>query len=232
MSSHIDASRTSSLEPVPRQNPLPYEPIDWPVVRRIGIPPAIEASTSDFMDVVNSRSSLREFERAPLREIVNFLNCATQVQSTWINGPTRSKRPAHSAGGLHSTEIFLLTGFGNLRVFRMVPLAQEMHQIEIQHRSEVMQILVRVTEMAPRAGGDLIVLLSDLGLLNSCYENAMPLAWRDAGALMQMLHLFAAMHRLAFCPLGISGTELVNGIAPLNASVHAMGVAVVGRSYD
>lgn len=236
MSSPIDDTHCSSIpeafEPSPRQKPLPYRPIDWRVNRTICLPSLVEAPAADFAEVTTWRSSSREISRGSLREIANFLGCATRIRAAWGDSPVRSSRPAHSAGALHSTEIFLITGSQSLRVFRFAPLEQQLHAIDVKHPSAVKSLFSKVAAMVPAARGDLIVLLNDQELLDSQYENSSQLGWRDAGALMQVLHFFAAAHRIAFCPLGISGVELLRGLAPSRASVQAMGVAVVGREPD
>jgi hypothetical protein len=91
----------------------------------------------------------------------------------------------------------------------------------------ILSLQKRLKTMFPQAQGDILILVADNTLTASQYENSEPLIWRDAGALMQTLHICATAFRLNFCPAGISGSEL---IAPYGESgLMAAGVAVVGR---
>jgi hypothetical protein len=84
--------------------------------------------------------------------------------------------------------------------------------------------------MLPDALCDYLVLLGDPAVTESRYSDSRSLLWRDAGALMQTLHLCATAYRLAFCPAGISGGEIASAIFGTGTRLIGAGVAVVGRT--
>lgn len=83
-------------------------------------------------------------------------------------------------------------------------------------------------EILPTAAGTAIVMIGDEERLADVYDNSASLMWRDAGALFQTLSLVATAYRMAFCPLGLLGREIVDA---LEIGDHAvpLGVGLFGR---
>jgi len=71
--------------------------------------------------------------------------------------------------------------------------------------------------------------LGDLGRVASHYAEPISLLWRDAGAYLQTTALAATAYRLAFCPLGILGNEVVAALDLNHTLVRAVGSAIIGR---
>ena len=81
----------------------------------------------------------------------------------------------------------------------------------------------------PDADGTFIVLIADMARPMAAYRNSESLVWRDSGALLQTLALAAESYGLGFCPLGILGSEIVDGL-PRAARLLAVGAAAIGLS--
>ena len=80
--------------------------------------------------------------------------------------------------------------------------------------------------------GTHLVLAGDLVRLGALYSDPVSLLWRDAGALLQTLALVSNFYRLAFCPLGNLGFEVVAALGLKTNEALALGCAVVGRADE
>lgn len=169
---------------------------------------------------------------APLREIVNLVAFATRPRYVLVDDTLqRTRRPSPSAGALQPIEMVIVDWRGMPRVLHYDSLA---HQIDvlIPRASGALHALQQmVREMLPDAQGTGLVLLGNGTRIAAAYDNPASLLWRDSGALLQTLCLAAAAFRLAFCPLGILGHEVLKALA-LPPDVCAVGAAIVGRSTE
>jgi hypothetical protein len=198
------------------------------VYRSIRMRETIPPIAADFLSILDGRRSERMLVRAPLRETLNFVSYAIAPRQSWGSGPTRSRRPAHSAGALHPIETIVVFG-KNPRILRPRPSALLLDILRPSIPEAIRRLIVKVEEMLPQSECDLIVLIADWARVDAHYENADQLIMRDAGALMQTLHLCAAAARLGFCPLGISGSDLVDALFEQRRPMVGVGVAAVGR---
>jgi Nitroreductase family len=170
---------------------------------------------------------------APLREIVNVVAFTTQPRFVLANDALRrTRRPSPSAGALHPIDIALVDWRGALRLMRYDSFS---HQLEILGPLKVLDDLHEFTgateEIVSSARGTAVVLLGDVARVAAAYDNPDTLFWRDAGALLQTLFLAATAFRLAFCPLGILGHQVVQALG-LEQRLIAAGVALIGRPWD
>lgn len=217
-------------DPVPRPQPLAVTPVQWPVVRRIALPRLAPPIAADFSEIVAERRSRRSIDRAPLREVLNCLSFATFPSSKWSSaGQLRTHRPAHSAGGLHPAEIALVTGRRRRRIFRLDANEAVLELLHSNRPEALSKLDAKITEVFPHSECDYLVMLADSTAVDAFYTNAESLLWRDAGALMATLHLCATAYRLAFCPAGILGLELIHALFGADPRVRALGAAVIGR---
>ena len=220
---------TKPNDPLPRQTPLPFRRIEWPVSRSMVLPAPVPPPMTDFASVIAARQSSRHIRRSSLRETANFLAFACAVRSTWGTDSERSSRPAHSAGALHPVEVLLVAGARRERIFRIDPSLGVLQSLYIECIPSLRSLSAKLAAMLPDAHCDYLVLLADPALTGSWYFDPESLIWRDAGALMQTLHICATAYRLAFCPAGITGAELAAAIFGDGSRMIGAGVAVVGR---
>lgn len=170
---------------------------------------------------------------APIRELVNAIAFATRPRYWRENDETpRSLRPSISAGALHPIDLLLIDWRGSKRV---------MHYNAWEHRLEILSVLAPTAldklaqnflEILPEAHGTAIVLVGQVSLVASSYENPVSLLWRDAGALLQTIGITASAYRLAFCPLGILGNEALIALGVECDDLLAAGCAVIGRDHS
>lgn len=218
-------------DPHPKPTPEPDSPIEWPVRRSLRCPPVIPPPPIPFEEVLEARRTWRAMVDAPLREIVNSIAYATRPRFVLKDDEhQRTRRPSPSAGALHPIDVAILDWRVAPRVMRYQPFSHTLQVLALKDRNKASVLTEKIRDVVPFAKGTAVVFLGDVGRVGAFYENPHSLLWRDAGALLQTLLLSATAFRLACCPVGLLGGELVEAIG-LEGRLIGTGVAVVGRAF-
>ncbi len=168
-------------------------------------------------------------QRAPLRELVNALAWATGSRALREGDVfLRTRRPSPSAGALHPIETVLVDWRGSPRALRYDALSHRLQLLAVAHPDGLRAFATHCAELLPEAHGTALVFIGHMSRVAAAYEDPASLLWRDAGALLQTLFLTATAYRLAFCPLGILGQEVLQAIG-LPRDAVATGAALLGR---
>jgi nitroreductase len=140
----------------------------------------------------------------------------------------RTRRPSLSAGALHPVSVLLMPGGGDMRLLRLDADASTVELIRFS-AEKVNAWFQRCAELLPDANGSAIVLVADVARPSVAYHHFESLLWRDAGALLQNLAFASEAYGLAFCPLGLLGSEVVEAF-DAGERLVAVGTAIVGRT--
>jgi hypothetical protein len=217
-------------DPLPLREPRPRPLLKWPVARHFICSPLVPACSASFIEILELRRSVRKLAAAPLREIVNVLAWALRPRFFKLGDPLdRTRRPSVSAGALHPIEFILITRGLFPRTFRYDARRHRLEALVISDRGAIASLWAKSNVILPGASGTLLVAVGDLALVSAAYENPISLIWRDAGAALQTLAFVSAAFRLGFCPLGILGNELLQGIGVRERRLIVAGVSMIGR---
>ena len=160
-----------------------------------------------------------------MRQVLNAIAYATQPRQVLSGDPfARSRRLSLSAGAIHPVGILLTQGS---RVFHYDAHAHELDILRVQQPPFLASFAEDCGQILPTASGTGIVLVGDVARIRALYERPLSLLWRDAGALLQTLALVASSYSLAFCPLGILGTAVLDAIGRAGR-FSALGAALIG----
>lgn len=219
------------LEPKPRRRVGSAARAAWPVRFGARIPAIVPPIPTIFDEVVENRRSANALAPTSLRELVNCVAYATQNYAAWSkDGIPRFARPTMAAGALHGIDLVLISPGARPQLVAYSPSSSRVMLLRVGAAAPIVRLNERIREMKPLARAYSLVLLANPSIYDAAYENSLSLIWRDAGALLQALHMCAAAYRLAFCALGIHGNEVVEALRPAgDHTVFAVGVAVVGR---
>jgi SagB-type dehydrogenase family enzyme len=174
--------------------------------------PLIAAPSLALADIFERRHSARSFGPATLAQVSTLLLRSARVRDWAIaeNGYQATHRPAPSAGARHPFDLHVIVG-------------QELQGLDAgeyafdavagalvagaRSRDRTDGVLARVGEQlgAPSPPPSAIFLIADLDRTLSRYPGGMSLIWRDAGALLQTLHLCATDLGLSSCIAGTCG---------------------------
>jgi hypothetical protein len=224
-------STPTKSDPRPRAHNGPRPSSIWPVRRSLQCPPIISPPSQDFSAVVEMRRSTRDMQSAPLREIVNLIAFVTSPRFI-LEGDllTRSRRLSPSAGALHPVDVVVVDWRGAYRMMHYNGWERQLEILTIQNTLPLQDLAKKCCEILPEASGTALVFLGSLTTVDAAYERPMSLLWRDAGALMQTFALAATAYRLAFCPLGILGGEVIEATGLNGHDIRPAGIAMIGRS--
>jgi Nitroreductase family len=218
-------------DPKPRPRAHASTSIPWPVRRSLRCPAVSSPALTSFADVFTGRRSSREIRRVQLRRVIEVIAYATRPRFTLLNDSLmRTRRPSPSAGALHPIEIIIIDWRGKPQVTRYDPVLHQLNMLNGRgSAADLTELRNAVTRILPRSIATTIVLVADVGRIAAVYDNPESLLWRDAGALLQTIFLSATAFRLAFCPLGIMGHQIVRYLG-LESILTAVGTALIGKS--
>jgi hypothetical protein len=214
-------------DPRPRTAPLKVDPFEWPVKSRTACSPIVAPTEQSFQVVFEERRSQRSMGAVALGTIVNTLGFAMRPRY-WKDGDAfeRTRRPALSAGALHPLSV-LICPFGEQQLLRYDATSHFTEDLQVEPGALEAWAL-RVKTVLPNTHGSTLFFVADNAKPNSVYELSESLIWRDGGALLQTIALACTAYDLAFCPLGLLGSEVIDA---LNApQLITAGTAVIGTS--
>lgn len=189
---------------------------------RIPLGELTTADSARLADLLERRHSSRSFGPTTIVQIATLLMRSGRVRdlTTVEDGYQASHRPAPSAGGRHPFDLHLVVGHrvdglgAGTYIFDAVAGA-----LVSQDQSDLVPnaLLSRIGDhlAAPTAPSAAIFLVGYLDRTLSRYPAGMSLAWRDAGALLETLHLCATDLHLRSCIAGICGLLRDEGQGPV-----------------
>ncbi|MFC5507086.1 nitroreductase family protein [Bosea massiliensis] len=215
--------------PVPREAPTAFSEPSWPAVFSYQLGDFAPPPIVDFSSILEARRSTRILSRAPFRELCNLVNFVCGERQSWGRELHRSRRTTPSAGALHPVETVIVSTRGRQRLFRFNANLRTAELLRLHSAALAADGIRQAHSILPHAAGDFIVFLADPAKTGAVYDASTSLLWRDAGALMQTLHLAATAYRLGFCPIGGTGHDLMQAIFGPGSRMQALGMAAVGR---
>lgn len=214
--------------PSPRSIPRPYTPVTWDISVARTLPDVSLVSTRSFLDVVEARTSRREFFPLNIEALSALLwhTCRTKQQELSNLGFTLERRPVPSAGAIHPIHV-LVASRTSLEKYDSVG-----HQLGLLNVTNELlsRIWNDVESVLPAPFSVAIIFVGETGKTSAKYVNAESLIWRDSGVLQGHMALVAEVLDLNYCPLGITGEAWAR---ELNAKgqLVGVGVALVGGRH-
>ncbi|THK35610.1 hypothetical protein EHS39_23545 [Ensifer sp. MPMI2T] len=137
----------------------------------------------------------------------------------------RKLKAVVSAGALHPIQSVIVSGACDPVIYD--DDSDQFFSVQVRDDVRLQAFVENCRTVLPDAGGCWVALIADCRDLSSLYTDHQSLLWRDAGAVIQMMALVAEAHGLAFCPLGILGTEIVEALLTNHHHHHAVAVGVM-----
>lgn len=180
---------------------------------KIRLGPLTLTESERLADLLERRHSSRTFGPTTIAQVATLLMRSGRVRdlTTADDGYQASRRPTPSAGGRHPFDLHLAISH------RVEGLDAGMYVFDAVSGSLVAQndgesppedLLTQIGDQlgSPNPPAAAIFLVGYLDRTLSRYPAGMSLAWRDAGALLQTLHLCATDLQLRSCIVGVCGT--------------------------
>ncbi len=195
---------------------------------RIPIGDAILSGSKPLADILMHRRSARALGTLTLDELATVLVRAGRVRG-WMNTPDGvqlTHRPAPSAGARHPSELLvaaldvsgLQPGWWSFDSLTCALVIKALPELDVAAAAEAVRAAIGADHRPPAV----VFLVADLSRTLSRYPAGMSLVWRDAGALLGLLHLCACDVGLGSCIAGLSG------ILPLESPLADVGALAIG----
>jgi SagB-type dehydrogenase family enzyme len=201
--------------------------------RRLPLGRLVSGESRRLAEVLNDRHSSRTFGPTALTEIATILMRASRLRDwTFVeDGYQASHRATPSAGGRHPFDLHVVAANevdGLKRGEYLFDPASASLAPEALAGSDPAGVLTYLGDRlaAPHPPTAAIFLVAHLDRTLSRYPAGMSLAWRDAGALLQTLHLCATDLALRSCIVGTCGVLHDDAQGP----VIDMGALALGGS--
>ncbi len=188
----------------------------------IPLGPLATEDSRALADVLERRHSSRVFAAASLPQIATVLMRSARVRdwTTVEDGYQASHRPAPSAGARHSFDLHLVAARhidgldpGEYLFNAVAGTLVRQDRPDLDPSELLDQIGDRLG--SPSAPPAAIFLVGHLDRTLSRYPAGMSLAWRDAGSLLQTLHLCASDLGLRSCIIGTCALLLDEDAGPM-----------------
>jgi len=214
-------------DPLPRPIPKSYEPYEWELGEVCSLPTPNEALTRPFSEVLDARTSQREFGVVYDQQLGTFLwhACRTRGIGSTKLGFALEHRASPSAGAIHPIHIIVKQPNDD-RWWLYEPRAHQLVELVYAFKR-----LAGLYELSLQVlGGEKairILFLAEPGKTLGKYQDGSSLVWRDAGALLGVMALTATAQGLNFCPLGITGEPWASALAD-KGKLAGVGLALLG----
>lgn len=180
-----------------------------------------------FLDVLERRTSSLPTEELGLADLSSLLWFGARCHRAFRDqaGVLRQKRSYPSAGGVYETELLVVHSKLS-RVELYDAIGHSLVAIEVD--DDGISSFGRVVRELLQFDATVLVLAAHTCALNSAYSNESSLIWRNAGCLMNTLHLTSCALGLSSTHLGVLGGELVGALPSSCGNFVAAGILVVG----
>ncbi len=181
-----------------------------------------------FANVVRARRSHRLMATASLEEVARVVR--ETLKADFVGHGEKQGRKLKavlSAGALHPVKAVILRR--DQRPIVYDDGSDQFLSVKVRNAPAYAAFLQTCDTVLPEADGHWVALIADCRNVRRLYSNHESLVWRDAGAVIQMMALLAEAQELVFCPLGILGGEIIEGLLQEKSDVIPVGVIALGN---
>lgn len=215
-------------EPRLKKTVSPVLPLTFEVSETIFLDVPTELGETSFIEVLENRKSVREFNSLSLVSIGYLLYLSNRVKSASVNefGHTIENTNIASPGSLNATHCVLRSPEnGNWYHYNARKHVLELLTVSNEKLNEFSQSCFSL--IANSVNAWLIWYVNDIELLESKYDDPISLAYRDAGGISTTHGLVSQYLGLNYCQIGLHGSNEAQYI--LNErKLIGVGVALLG----
>lgn len=218
----------NNAEPRLKTSITPILPVKFEVLKVIPLDAPVCSEGVSFIEVLENRKSIREFNLLNLSSIGHLLYLSNRVKEASINeyGHTIEKTNIATPGSLNATHCVLRSPENG----SWYHYNARKHTLELIDVSEEDLDGFAKTCFSLISGSEnswLLWYVNDIELLESKYDDPITLAYRDAGGIATTHGLVCQYLGLNFCQIGLHGNHEARYI--LNErKLIGVGVALIG----
>lgn len=218
--------------PTPKDRPDIYSPFIYPVKRIERLARFSETRDMEFMEVLFSRTSAKDFSRATPNEVSELLYLSTKIRSIEIDDTNffLTKRTTPSAGARHPIDLMvsLAASPPMERILSYYnPIDHSLGELVIPANS-LRNFFEEVDRNLSIQDACVIWFSIQITKTSSKYSNPESLYWKDTGALLYCLQIISTYLGLKSCPLGTLAENSFHNLF-LNHNLLSGGGILIGK---
>ncbi|MGN6194993.1 MAG: hypothetical protein ACTHOB_08640 [Ginsengibacter sp.] len=204
---------------------------NYPISETIKLikPPHLESI--NFWDVINNRTSKREFRELSLNEISKVLWLSAKVKDVFVqdNGYILTKRPSASAGARHPIDIIVQSPIldSSKSFYYYNPFQHDLNKLTFKNNF-IEKFRIHLSSMFDIRKAAICWFVAHPNRTASKYDNSLSLIWRDAGALIHSVQLVCAGLRINSCAAGTFGEPFISEMFSEHGNVFGIGGILIG----
>lgn len=207
---------------------IPILPVKFEVLKVIPLEAPVCSEEVSFIEVLENRKSVREFNSLSLSAIGHLLYLSNRVKEASVNefGHTIEKTNVATPGSLNTTHCVLRSP-ENGSWYHYNARKHTLELIDVS-QEELNRFAKNCFSLIPGSERSwLIWYVNDISLLESKYDDPVTLAYRDAGGIATTHGLVSQYLGLNFCQIGLHGNHEAQYI--LNErKLIGVGAALIG----
>ena len=141
-----------------------------------------------------------------------------------------ARKPSISAGALHPIDALVVAGPDVHEPILLTDHSGKCVTLSVKCPDTLANAIADCREILPTARGHLLLFAGDRRRVAEKYRPAESLLWRDAGAALQTCAMAAFAYGFAFCPLGDTGSSILNQLDPPHEDFLALALGVFGHT--
>lgn len=145
-----------------------------------------------------------------------------------VSGFAVSRRPAPSAGGLHSIDMLLVEDVARPTLQLYDARSHVLWDLEVPREGGLHELVKEAGSATRSSGGSIVLFFANFERTLSKYENGESLLWRDSGALLGLCYLVAEGLGVQCCGLGITGEPWLSQVIGSHSGAGGVGGCIVG----
>ncbi len=183
-----------------------------------------------FDEVVEFRRSPSVVEEVSLQYTLGFVKHVFDMREIGQGKNLGlARKPPISAGALHPIDVLVVAGPDVQEPILFSDFSSKFFTLSVKRPNFLASAIADCREIRPAARGHLILFVGDMRRVEEKYRPSASLLWRDAGAALQMCAMAAFAYGFAFCPLGDTGTAILNQLNSPHEDFVALALAVFGQ---
>lgn len=215
-------------DPLPRYDVVPYTPISWPAGPVTSLAVRSEPLGIDMTALMEQRQTRRDFGETLPEDVLGeflWLACRNRSSRPSVYGPDQESRPYPSAGAMHPIHVLVTRRDECWR--RYDPVLHAL--VDIPNTAANAAAVTNSANQLVKIGqGLLVALVAEPGKTAAKYIDSESLVWRDAGVVLGYMSLVAEALKMAFCPLGITGSPQLSDLLDRKLGLRGVGLALLG----
>ncbi len=192
-------------DPTPRKKLNSFEPFIYPIGNTIKLSSSTNSIPRElnFLDVMYTRRSKKVHEIPTLEEISEVLyhSCRIMEIDTDESGIILTKRMTPSGGSRHPIDLLISFPERNRAISLYNPLSHSLSSLKVETNNKN-SFLDKVCDNLDISNSCLVWFSIQIEKCSSKYINPSSIYWKDLGALLYCIQLFANYFGLKSCPLG------------------------------